>query len=137
MIGNTAVTQVVKRINDAKIAYGDTSIRAYKYDKGSDVSGEYIAVNNLPFLHEGIINEGTVNINIHVPEQPTGEPNTKRLAVLEESIIGLFPDDIYIGGAFYNFYCDSRPVLDNDKTYYVNLKISVRFSNLGTEIETI
>lgn len=140
MLGNKAVEQVVMRINCAKIpkvtsTFVDQYIRAYKYEKGEKEKGEYIAVNHLPFTHgqSRNIEEGTVNVNVHVPKLKSGEVPTKRLEEICQKVIELFPDDLYIEGAFYNFYCDSRPTLDNDDTYFVNLQIQVTYNNLHTE----
>lgn len=138
MLGSKAVTEIVRLINNAKIksstdgiTESDTKvIRAYKYEKGKKETGEYIAVNHLPFITKNEVQEGTVNINIHVPQQPSNEPNTKRLDKICDQVIALFPKDLFIDGAYYNYYCDSRPVPDNDKTYFVNLQIQVTFSNL-------
>lgn len=142
MLGNKAVVEVLKRINAAKIVKETTDttsaapqyIRAYKYEKGVKETGEYIAVNHLPFTHgRGNIAEGIVNVNVHVPVLKSGEVPTKRLESLCEQVTALFPDDTYISGAYYNFYADSRPTLDNDETYYVNLQIQVTYNNLHSE----
>lgn len=138
MLGNMAVEQVVMRINNAKLqkkASENAFIRAYKYEKGEKENDEYIAVNHLPFTHgQGRnIEEGTVNVNVHVPKLKSGEVPTKRLDELCRKVIALFPDDLYIEGAYFNFYCDSRPMLDNDDTYFVNLQIQVTYNNLHTE----
>lgn len=141
MLGDIAVEAIVKLINDAKIEKSSNStdlvkfIRAYKYEKGDKEKGEYIAVNHLPFTHgqNRNIENGIVNVNIHVPQMKSGGVPTKRLKELVYKILCLFPDDLYINGAYYNFYADSRPTLDNDETYYVNLQIQVTYNNLQEE----
>lgn len=142
MLGSKAVVEVLKRINAAKIikTVGDGKvtpqyIRAYKYEKGTKETGEYIAVNHLPFAHGGRDNiaEGIVNVNVHVPILKSNEVPTKRLEDICEQVVALFPRDTYLNGAYYNFYTDSRPTLDNDETYYVNLQIQVMYNNINTE----
>lgn len=141
MLGNTAVEAVLKRINAAKIEKSTADatttqyIRVYKYEKGTKETGEYIAVNHLPFTHgrNNNVAQGTVNVNVHVPVLKSGELPTKRLAEICTKVIGLFPDDTFIDGAYYEFYADSRPTADNDETYYVNLQIQVTYNNLHGE----
>lgn len=142
MLGSKAVTEVLKRINAAKIKKTTLStdaeqqfIRAYKYEKGEKETGEYIAVNHLPFTHgQGRnVETGTVNVNVHVPILKSNVVPTKRLEELCAQLIALFPEDTYIDGAYYSYYCDSRPMLDNDETYFVNLQIEVTYNNLHSE----
>ena len=135
MLGEKAVTAVVMRINGAKIERKDGGIvRAYKYEKGKDEDSEYIAVNHLPFINSYGVEEGIVNVNVHVPKTTTNEPNTKRLGIVCNSVIQLFSNNTNIDGMDYSYYCDSRPTLDNDGTYYVNLKIKVRYTNIDFDL---
>lgn len=135
MLGEKAVTAVVMRINGAKIERKDGGIvRAYKYEKGKDEDSEYIAVNHLPFINSCGVEEGIVNVNVHVPKTTTNEPNTKRLGIVCNSVIQLFSNNTNIDGMDYSYYCDSRPTLDNDGTYYVNLKIKVRYTNIDFDL---
>ena len=132
MLGGMAVTAIVKVLNTA-INNGELegfSGRAYKYEKNEKATGEYIAVNHLPFVHREAVGEGTVNINIHVPETTTHEPNTKLLDKYAAKIASMFPEGTYIAPAYYEFLTDSRPTLDDDKTYYINLQLYVIFNNL-------
>ena len=140
MLGDMAVTDVVKYINDKKIMSSSTHsvtgeclpLTAYKYEKPSTVKGEYIAVNHLPFVHRNVVGEGIVNINIHVPKLKSGLPNTGRLSKLTKIVAEMFPEDRYINKAFYEFLSDSRPTPDNDDTYYVNIQLNVIFNNLNS-----
>lgn len=135
MLGEKAVTAVVMRINGAKIERRDGStIRAYKYEKGKNEDSEYIAVNHLPFINFYEVTDGIVNVNVHIPKTTTNEPDTKRLSQVCKSVINLFPNDTNINGSDYSFYSDSRPTLDNDGTYYVNLKIKVRYTNIDSDL---
>lgn len=145
MLGNKAVETVLRQINAAKIKKTTTSettqyIRAYKYEKGTKETGEYIAVNHLPFTHGWgkNVGEGTVNVNVHVPILKSGEVPTARLSEICNKVVELFAIEVYIDGAYYSFFADSRPVLDNDETYYVNLQIKVIYNNLQSEeMETV
>lgn len=137
MLGSMAVTAVANRINAAKLVKTGADkqyIRAYKYEKGEKETGEYIAVNHLPFTHSKNIEDGIVNINVHVPKLKSGEVPTKRLEELCNEVIALFPKNTYIKGSYYSFSTDSRPILDNDDTYYTNLQIEVVFDNQQTEL---
>ena len=135
MLGDMAVTAVVKRINDAKTGNGllkDFEGSAYKYERPASTEGEYIVVNHLPFVHRKSVEEGTVNVNIHVPVLNVNLPDVKRLAELTSAVVELFPEGTVIDDlAYYEFYSDSRPTLDEDQTYYVNLQLNVTFTNLN------
>lgn len=139
MTGRYAVEAVLKRINDAKIAKTTATnatryIRAYKYKKGAKEYGEYIAVNSLPFIHGSHnIETGIVNVNVHVTQLASGGIPTSRLEAICGKVISLFPKDTNINGAYFNYFCDSRPTLDNDETYYVNLQIKVTYKDIQTE----
>lgn len=139
MLGSMAVTAVANRINAAKLVKTGAAnqyIRAYKYEKGEKETGEYIAVNHLPFTHAKDIEDGVVNVNVHVPKLKSGEVPTLRLETLCNEVIALFPRDTYINGSYYSFSTDSRPMLDNDDTYYTNLQIKVVFGNQQSENNT-
>lgn len=135
MLGEEAVTNVVKRLNGAAIEKKNGGfIRAYKYEKGKDEDSEYIAVNHLPFINSYEVTDGIVNVNVHIPKTTINEPDTKRLSQVCKCVINLFPNDTNINGADYSFYSDSRPTLDNDGTYYVNIKIKVRYTNIDLDL---
>ena len=108
-----------------------TVLRAYKYEKPENISGEYIAVNHLPFVHRYDVCEGTVNINVHVPKLKNNGIPSKRLSELAQTIVGLFPEGTYLDKAYYEFMTDSRPTLDGDGTYYINIQLNVIFNNLN------
>lgn len=134
MLGGKAVDAIVKVLNEA-IGSGTLKGfggRAYKYERPEGTTGEYIAVNHLPFVHKGPVGEGVVNINVHVPETKTHEPDTKRLDKYTTAIADMFPENTYIAPAYYEFMTDSRPTPDNDKTYYVNIQLNVLFNNLNS-----
>ena len=135
MLGEEAVTNVVKRLNGAAIEKKNGGfIRAYKYEKGKDEDSEYIAVNHLPFINSYEVTDGILNVNVHIPKTTTNEPDTKRLSQVCKCVINLFPNDTNINGADYSFYSDSRPTLDKDGTYYVNIKIKVRYTNIDLDL---
>lgn len=135
MLGDIAVTAVVKRINGAKQKgdlLEDFTGSAYKYERPAGTPGEYIVVNHLPFVHRKDVEEGTVNVNIHVPVLNTSLPDVRRLGELASAIVELFPEGTVIDDlAYYEFYSDSRPTLEEDKTYYVNIQLNVTFTNLN------
>ena len=140
MLGDMAVTAVVNYVNDRCIMSSSRHsvtgkclpLVAYKYEKPSNIVGEYIAVNHLPFVHRSVVEEGIVNINIHVPKLKSGLPDTKRLSQLAQRIVEMFPEGTYLEKAFYEFLSDSRPTSDNDDTYYINIQLNVIFNNLNS-----
>ena len=134
MLGDMAVTEVVRYLNEA-LVLTDCSNRptAYKYEKPEKLSGEYIAVNHLPFVHKDEVGEGVININVHVPKLKNNDIPSKRLSVIARAIVEMFPPEpVYLSKAYYEFLSDSRPTLDNDNTYYVNIQLNVIFNNLNT-----
>ncbi len=133
MLGGKAVDAIVKHLNEEikNGALKGFSGRAYKYERPEGTTGEYIAVNHLPFVHRGAVGEGVVNINIHVPETKSHQPDTKRLDKYSSAIASMFPENTYIEPAFYEFLADSRPTPEDDKTYYVNIQLNVFFNNLN------
>ncbi len=138
MTGLEAVTAVAVYLHSNQtFIFGEQGGKIFKYEKDETYSGgEYIAVNNLPFPHRYIAQSSTVNINIHVPKNvKTGEPDTKRLGQLVNAIRPLFEydDGVCLNGAYFRFASDSRPVLDNDGTYYVNLAIECLYGNTTTK----
>lgn len=128
--GNKAVENIVGLLNSDVLP--TFKGRAYFYQRPPGEKGEYIAVNHLPFVRRKEVEEGVVNINIHVPALTTNEPDSKRLAEIASEIIELFtPNGIYLDKVYYHFYADSRPVEDEDNTYFVNLQLKVTYNNLN------
>ena len=130
MLGDKAVSSIYRylivNIKDIGIGKG----RVFKYERPEKYSGEYISINHLPFVHKDVVQSGIVNVNVHVPKTASNEPNTKRLCEICDRIAILFDKDVYINGAYFSFYCDSRPTLDNDDAYYINIKLNVIYNNL-------
>lgn len=125
MTGERAVVAALKELKAI------VTIPVYKYEKLEGYNGDYIAVNHLPFPHTEDVENGIVNVNVHVPKLRTNQPNTKRLAELVELIISSFPFDTNIDGFYFYFLTDSRPSPDNDNTYYINLRFNVIYNNLN------
>ena len=130
MLGDRAVSSIYRYLNANLKNIGMAKGHIFKYERPEKYSGEYISINHLPFVHRDVVASGVININVHVPKTASNEPNTKRLCETCEKIVILFDDDVYINGAYFSFYCDSRPTPDNDDTYYINIKLNVVFNNL-------
>ena len=128
-IGNDAVEEMVKLLATADLAnFGG---QVFYYEKKENYSGEYIVVNHLPFLRRDAVEVGIVNVNVHVPRLITNEPPSKRLSQLVKQIILMFPPEgLYLGRAYFEFYGDSRPIEENDGTYFVNVQFKVTYNNL-------
>ena len=134
MTGLEAVTAAAVYINQHKAdVFGGKNGSVFKYEKEDGYSGEYIAVNSLPFVHRGAIEICTVNVNVHVPKLKTNQPNTSRLAAIVKEVVKLFPTDddygVFLNGAYFRFFADSRPVADKDDTYYVNIELDCTICN--------
>ena len=135
MLGNIAVEAMVRFLKGTCAVCRNEGISVFFYEKGKQVraSGEYIAVNHLPFVHRGEgVGEGVVNVNVHVPKIMNDLPPAKRLHKIVSEITNLFiPHGLYLGNAYFEYYADSRPTPDNDGTYFVNLQFRVIFNDLN------
>lgn len=130
-LGDDAVSAMYKLIKKEckKIGINEQGVFKYEIPKKSSLS-EYVVINHLPFVQQDTINEGVVNVNIHVKRTASDEPNTRRLKTIAKNLLSFFEDNTYLEGAYFEFYSDSRPTPDNDNTYYINLKFNVIYNNL-------
>ena len=136
MTGLQAVTAVATYINAATPSvFGSNNEqkgKVFKYEKEKGYNGEYIAVNNLPFVHNNPAQVNTINVNVHVPQLPSEQPNSKRLTEIVNEVIALFDseDGAYISGAYFKYFSDGRPTPDKDSTYYVNIQLDCTSKNI-------
>lgn len=131
ILGDEAVSALYKYLCENADTIGVQKDRIFKYEIPEKLStGDYIAINHLPFVYDGEINEGVVNMNIHCPKTSQNLPNSKKLLSVEKKIITLFSEETYLSGCYFDFYSVSRPTKDNDDTYYVNIKFNVTYNNL-------
>lgn len=131
VLGDDAVSALYKYIVENIDKIGIQKVRVFKYEIPEKLTaGDYIAINHLPFVYNGEINEGVVNLNIHCPKTAQNLPDSKKLQTIAKNVICLFGDDIYLNGCYFEFYSISRPTKDNDDTYYVNIKFNVTYNNL-------
>lgn len=135
MDGEKAVVAVIKELNTLGLPSFDG--RIFKYVRREKYTGEYIAVNHLPFVYGSEIGEGIININVHVPRLTTNEPDTARLYELWNPIKEHFfvsadeeSQPVQLDGADFSFYSHSLPTEDSDGTFYVNIQLKVNFNNL-------
>jgi hypothetical protein len=131
MLGDDAVCAMYRLLKKESKSIGINELGVFKYEipKKSSLN-EYVVINHLPFVQQDTINEGVVNVNIHVKRTASDEPNTRRLKTITKNILVFFKDNTYLDGAYFEFYSDSRPTPDNDNTYYINLKFNVTYNNL-------
>lgn len=131
IIGDDAVSAMYEYIcnNLSKIGVKKGNVFKYKRPKKLD-SDSYIVINHLPFVHESEIENGMINVNVHVQRTASDEPNTKKLTTQAKAILALFGNSTYLGGAYFDSYSDSLPTEDDDNTYYINLKFKVTYNNL-------
>lgn len=130
-LGDDAVSAMYKLFKKEckKIGINEQGVFKYEIPKKSSLN-EYVVINHLPFVQQDTINEGVVNVNIHVKRTANDEPNTRKLITIAKNLLAFFEDNTYLEGAYFEFYSDSRPTPDNDNTYYINLKFNVTFNNL-------
>ena len=130
-LGDDAVSAMYKLLKKEwkKIGINEHGVFKYEIPKKSSLN-EYVVINHLPFVQRDTINEGVVNVNIHVKRTASDEPDTRRLKTIVKNILTFFVSDYYLEGAYFEFYSDSRPTPDNDNTYYINLKFNVTYNNL-------
>lgn len=131
-LGDDAVSAMYKLLKKEykKIGINEHGVFKYEIPKKSSLN-EYVVINHLPFVQRDTINEGVVNVNIHVKRTASDEPDTRRLKTIVKNILTFFVSDYYLEGAYFEFYSDSRPTPDNDNTYYINLKFNVTYNNLN------
>lgn len=132
MLGDEAVTEMYKYLNGKIESLGIEEGQIYKYERPVKMPHvSYIAINHLPFVRSDVVEEGMVNVNVHVPKTSTNMPDVTKLQNIAKVIVSPFDKEgLYLGKCIFEFYADSRPTLDNDDTYYINLKFNVIFSNL-------
>lgn len=131
MLGDDAVSAMYRLLRKESKNIGINELGIFKYEISKKSSlNEYVVINHLPFVQQDTINEGVVNVNIHVKRTASDEPNTRRLKTITKNILVFFKDNTYLDGAYFEFYSDSRPTPDNDNTYYINLKFNVTYNNL-------
>lgn len=131
MFGDKAVSAMYRFVKSSMAAADEGKVSVYKYERPKKLAcKEYIVINHLPFVNNGSVGEGVVNVNVHVSPTKSGEPDVRRLIHLASSIISQMDGDTYLDGAYFEYYCDSRPTLDSDDTYYMNIKFNVTFNNL-------
>ena len=130
-LGDDAVSAMYKLLKKEykKIGINEHGVFKYEIPKKSSLN-EYGVINHLPFVQRDTINEGVINVNIHVKRTASDEPDTRRLKTIVKNILTFFVSDYYLEGAYFEFYSDSRPTPDNDNTYYINLKFNVTYNNL-------
>ena len=132
MTGQKAITEICKML-----AAGGITIPVFKNKRENNFSGsEYIVVNQLVFPQESGLQTGYANINIHVKDTDTSEPNSGRIDELSELVLPLFKEETDAegneftqrDGAELSVYDDSF-FSDNDNTHYQNFKIKVIYIN--------
>lgn len=78
IIGDDAVSAMYEYIcnNLPNIGVEKGNVFKYKRPKKLD-SDNYVVINHLPFVHESEIENGMINVNVHVRKTASDEPNTK------------------------------------------------------------
>ena len=113
------------------------SVKVFKDDdKNADYSGIYIAVNALPFTYGPAVNSDNVmNLNIHVPNLTSGKADRALLTEFVDYLLTIFPlesfdedsTQLMIDGVYYTIRAISKPMKDDDDTYFVNVKLKLLF----------
>ena len=88
MTGQQAITEICKIL-----AAGNVGVRIFKNRRETNFSGsEYIVVNHLSFPQESGLQYGYANINIHVKDADTGEPDSGRIDHISALVLPLFKE---------------------------------------------
>lgn len=132
MTGQQAITEICKML-----ASGNVGVQIFKNRRKNNFSGsEYIVANHLSFPQESGLQYGYANINIHVKDVDTGEPDSGRIDQISALVLPLFKEEkdaegnVYTVrlGAEFSLYDDSFSP-DEDGTSYQNFKIKVLYYN--------
>ena len=109
MLGDDAVSAMYRLLRRESKNIGINELGVFKYEIPQKSSlNEYVVINHLPFVQQKTINEGVVNVNIHVKRTASDEPNTRRLKTIAKNILVFFEKNTYLDGAYFEFYSDSR-----------------------------
>lgn len=105
-------------------------IKVFKHEKKAGFSGEYIVVNHLPSGGSEAVSNMTLNVNVHVADTETGEPDSSRFDEICSKVDEALPPDTFIDGEYYSI--DGVPALlkDEDDTHFVNIKVNVIYNAL-------
>lgn len=127
MRGLKEVTSLAVFLHRSKELKG---IKVFKYEKKSGFSGDYIVVNHLPSGGSEAVSNMILNVNVHVPDIETGEPDTSRFDDVCSKIEKALPPDTFIDGEYFSI--DGVPALlkDEDNTHFVNIKVNVIYNAL-------
>lgn len=88
MLGDDAVSAMYRLLRKESKSIGINELGVFKYEipKKSSLN-EYVVINHLPFVQQDTINEGVVNVNVHVKRTASDEPNTRRLKTIAKNIL--------------------------------------------------
>ena len=131
MTGQQAITEICKML-----ASGNVGVRIFKNRRERNFSGsEYIVVNHLSFPQESGLQYGYANINIHVKDADTGEPDSGRIDQIAALVLTLFKETEDAEGNVYTVRLGAESLYDDsffpdeDGTSYQNFKIKVLYYN--------
>lgn len=132
MRGQEAITMICRIL-----AAGNLGVKIFKNNRETNYSDtEYIVVNQLIFPQESGLQEGYANVNIHVKDTGTDEPDSIRIDAISSLVVPLFKEATDAegykftkrSGAEFSLYDDSFSD-DEDGTHYQNFKIKVIYKN--------
>lgn len=127
MRGLKEVTSLAVFLHRSKELKG---IKVFKYEKKSGFSGEYIIVNHIPSAGSEAVNNMILNVNVHVPDIETGEPDTSRFDDVCSKIEKALPPDTFIDGEYFSINGVPALLKDEDDTHFVNIKVNVIYNAL-------
>ena len=114
--------------------YKKLDVKVFKFEKTVGFNGEFVVVNHLPFVYGKAANDSnTLNVNIHVPKNESGNANIVRLTEIYSDICYHIPFDteeeedvgVLIKGSYYAISSTSQPMEDSDDTYFLNVKVKI------------
>ncbi len=99
----------------------------YKHQRPLNSEREDIVVNSLAMGREKGIQQGVLNVNVHIPNLlfsnngDNTQPNHARILYLTKAIETLI-EEVY--GDDYNFHIDQDNIFQEDKSSYNNIRVT-------------
>jgi hypothetical protein len=139
MNSSQAVTSIYHHLKASELMTGDLKPNGdlYKYRRPLNSEMEDVVINSLPFDREALL-QGTININIHVPNLKVeingivddSQPDLARLEALTDLALDLLKDVWSHDGQHYFNALQENLVQDSNSSCYMNIRVDFRSVNL-------
>lgn len=139
MNSSQAVISLYRYLKDSELMTGALKPNGdlYKYRRPLNSKSEDVVINSLPFDTEAL-QQGTLNVNIHVPNLTLEldgavddtQPNTERLGELADIAMELLKDVWSYDGHHYFSAQQENLIQDTNSSCYINIRVDFRSVNL-------